>query len=171
MLSRFFSTVRDRSAAGGVAGLAGDVMDLWGDLLVSYSDMGDALSRALDELCGGLDSFGLGLVGSWLRGRLSDVVGALGMDPVDLSLRKPVLTDSSNVIAHADAGALADIQQVLRNIPAGSNDPAAMAQAVGYELGEYVASAEFTIAEIPLPGGGSIPLTVRLRDLMGGGSP
>lgn len=171
VLSRFFSTVRDRSAAGGVAGLAGDVMDLWGDLLVSYSDMGDALSLALDELCGGLDSFGLGPVGSWLRGRLSDVVGALGMEPVDLSLRKPVLTDSSNVIAHADAGALADIQQVLRNIPAGSNDPVAMAQAVGYELGEYVASAEFTIAEIPLPGGGSIPLTVRLRDLMGGGSP
>ena len=40
-------------------------------------------------------------------------------------------------------------------------------QALGYQVGEYIAQQEFTIAEIPLPGGGSIPLTIRLRDIVG----
>ena len=40
-------------------------------------------------------------------------------------------------------------------------------QALGYQVGEYIAQQEFTIAEIPLPGGGSSPLTIRLRDIAG----
>ncbi len=167
VLSRFFSTVEERTSESGVAGLAGSVMELWGSLLVSYGDMAEGLSSKFDELVG--SSGPTGAVGSWLKGRLSSAVHALGLEPVDLSLRKPVLTDSANVIAHADVPAVAKVQETLRSIPVGTADPAAIAQALGYQLSEYVAQQEFTLAEISLPGGGSIPLTIRLRDLTGDG--
>ena len=91
---------------------------------------------------------------------------------MDLSLRKPVLVDSAKVIERADVPAVAQIQQTVRSIPLSSTDPQALMQALGYRAGEYIAQQEFTIAEIPLPGGGSIPLTIRLRDIVeaaGGG--
>ena len=167
VLSRFFSTVEERASESGVAGLAGSVMDLWGSLLTSYGDMAEGLSSKFDELAG--SGGPTGAVGSWLKERLSGVVHALGLEPVDLSLRKPVLTDSANVIAHADVPAVAKVQETLRSIPVGTADPAAIAQALGYQLSEYVSQQEFTLAEISLPGGGSIPLTIRLRDLIGDG--
>lgn len=167
VLSRFFSTVEERTSDSGLAGLAGSVMELWGSLLVSYGNMAEGLSAKFDELVGGAGP--TGAVGSWLKEKLSGVVSTLGLEPVDLSLRKPVLTDSANVIAHADVPAVAKVQETLRSIPVGSADPEAIVQALGYQLGEYVVQQEFTLAEIPLPGGGSIPLTIRLRDLIGGG--
>ena len=91
----------------------------------------------------------------------------LGFEPVDLSSLKPVLTDSGNVLSHADVPALTNAQELLRSIPLGTTDPSALLQALQYEVGEEVLSASFTIAEIPLPGGGSIPLTIRLSDAVG----
>ena len=78
---------------------------------------------------------------------------------------KPVLVDSSNVIARSDFSGLADIKERLRELPVGSTDPGALLEAVGYEVGRRLDEAEFTIAELPLPFGGSIPLTIRLRDV------
>ena len=46
-----------------------------------------------------------------------------------------------------------------------------MMQALSYEVGETLSGATFTLAEIPLPGGGSIPLTIQVQDLMGGELP
>lgn len=167
VLSRFFSTLEERTSSTGLAGLAGNVMELWGSLLISYGDMGEGLSAKFEQLVGAVGSSGT--VGTWLKKRLSTAVSALSLQPVDLSLKKPVLTDSSKVIAHADVPAVAKIQECLRSIPIGTTDPTAITQAIGYELGEYVASQEFTLAEIPLPGGGSIPLTIRLRDIVATG--
>ena len=169
VLSQFFSSIEQRTSDFGVTGLVGSVMDLWGSLLVSYSDLGEGLSSKFDELTSSLGA--TGPVGTWLKEKLSGVVGALGLEPVDLSLRKPVLVDSSKVIAHADVSAISGLQDRLRSLAVGSIDPAVLAQALGYQLGEYIAEKEFTIAEIPLPGGGTIPLTIRLRDIasaMGG---
>lgn len=174
VLASFFSSLEERAGGGGAAGLVDDVMGLWGALLVSYGDMSDGLSSLMDELLGGLSSFGLGPVAQWLGDRIDEAVRALGFEPVDLSSLKPVLIDSAYVLAHADMPALADTQDLLRSIPLGTTDPAALLQALDYETGEYLSSATFTIAEIPLPGGGVIPLTVRLEDvagLVGGGSP
>jgi len=167
VLSQFFSTVEERSSDQGPVGLVGSVMDLWGSLLVSYGDMASGLNSAFDGLTSKLDGMGLGPVGSWLKGRLTDAVRALGLEPVDLSLRKPVLVDSAKVIEKADIPAVAQVQKAVRSIPLSSTDPRALMQALGYQVGEYIAQQEFTIAEIPLPGGGSIPLTIRLRDIVG----
>lgn len=168
VLSNFFSTVRDRVGDRGAVGLIDDVMGLWGDLLISYGDLGDGLGDVMDGLLGGLDALGAGPLASWLSGRISGVVRGLGFEPVDLSCKKPVLTDSSNVLAQSDVAGLGDLQSALRSIPLGSTDPGTILQAAGYAVGERIYATEFTLASIPLPGGGSIPLTIRLGDLFKG---
>ena len=166
VLSMFLSTFEERAGGGGAAGLVGDVMGLWGGLLVSYGDLGDGLSRVMDDLLGGLSSMGMGRVATWLNGCIDAAVGGLGLEPVDLSLRKPVLTDTAKVLSqHGDSG-LVEVQQAVRSIPLGSTDPAAIARSLGYELRNEVASQAFTLAQIPVPGGGSIPLTIRESDLV-----
>lgn len=168
-ISSFFSSLEDRAGGGGAVGLIDDVMGLWGSLLVSYGNLGEGLAALMDELLGGLSSLGMGPIATWLGGRIDGAVRALGFEPVDLSSMKPVLTDSENVLSRSDIPTLADAQGVLRSMPLGTTDPEALLAAAGYEVGEHLASTTFTIAEIPLPGDRSIPLTIRLRDLIGGG--
>ena len=172
VLADFLSSLESRGGAGGAVGLIDNVMDLWGRLLISYGDLGSHLGDLTDELLGGLKTLGGGPIADWLSSRIDSAVRGLGLEAIDLRLRKPVLTDSANVIARADTPGLADAQELLRSIPASSTDPVALLQAIGYEVGERLLSLEFTFAEIPLPGGGSIPLTIRLRDVavaVGGG--
>ncbi|MCI7729992.1 hypothetical protein [Enorma burkinafasonensis] len=123
----------------------------------------------MDDLLGGLESIGLGPVARWMGDCVDGAVRALDIEPVDLRSLKPVLTDSANVLAHADVPAITDVQELLRSLPLGSTDPAALMEALGYRVREELSSTTITLAEIPLPGGGSVPLTVRVRDLMGGG--
>ena len=95
VLSRFFSSLQERVGSDGVVGLMDGVLDLWGKLLVSYGDAGWGLEEAFGRsFIRGLDSQGLGSVGSWLGDRLTGVVRALDMQPVDMRPRKPVLVDS-----------------------------------------------------------------------------
>lgn len=173
VLSSFFSTLESRTGGGGAVGLVDDVMDLWGKLLVSYGDVSSGLSKLMDDILGGLSSWGMGPIATWLGDRIDGAVRSLGFEPVDMSSLKPVLTDSGGVLARADVPALADVQSLLRSIPLGTTDPEALLQALSYDVGKRVMSATYTIAEIPLPGGGSVPLTIRLSDvtgLVGGGS-
>ena len=167
VLATFFSSLEDRTGPGGAVGLIDSVMDVWGDLLVSYGDVHGGLGKVADELLGGLRTIGMGPIADWLADRIDGAVSDLGLEPVDLSLRKPVLTDSAKVIARSDVGEIGKVQERLRSIPLGTTDPAAVMQALQYEVGEYIDSMEFTVAEIPLPGGGSIPLTVKVRDVAG----
>lgn len=165
VLSSFFSSLGSRSG-GGAVGLVDDVMGLWGRLLVSYGDVGEGLSSLMDDLLGGLEPLGMGPVATWLGDRIDGSVRSLGFEPVDLSSLKPVLTDSGNVLARAEASSLSDVQGLLRSIPLGTTDASALLQAAGYRAREYLMSMTCVVAEIPLPGGGSIPLTVRLSDVL-----
>lgn len=167
VLSKFFSSLEERGG-GGAVGLVDDVMGLWGSLLVAYGGAGDALGSLFDQLLGGLTSFGAGPIASWLSDSVEGVISGLGFEPVDMRVAKPVLTDSSAVIAQADIPALADVQETLRSLAISSTDPKAIAEAVGYEVGERVLSTSVTLAEIPLPSGGTIPLEVRIGDVIEG---
>lgn len=172
VLSQFFVGLSERAGGGGVAGLVDDVMGLWGTILVSYGDIADGLAGVMDNLVGGLSSWGMGPLATWLGDKLDAVVRGVGLEPVDLGTRKPVLTDSHDVLARSDVADAARIQEGLRSLAPATTDPAAVAQAVGYEVGERVSATEFTLAEIPLPGGGTLPLTIRLGDVLqvaGGG--
>lgn len=175
VLSRFFSTLEERS--GGVAGVLDGVMDVWGRLLVGYGDIqgsaDELMGEMIDDLGGG--SGALGSIASWLGDTVSASVAALGLEPCDLRLRKPVLTDSANVIKSlgSDVTGLSKAQDKLRSIPLGATDPKALCEALEYQVERTISGAVFTLAEIPLPGGGSIPLTVDVATLvgaLGGGS-
>ncbi len=175
VLSRFFSTLEERS--GGVAGVLDDVMDVWGRLLVGYGDIQGSADELMDEMIDGLggDSGALGSIASWLGDTVSASVAALGLEPCDLRLRKPVLTDTANVIKSpgSDITGLSNAQDKLRSIPLGVTDPKALCEALEYQVERTISGTVFTLAEIPLPGGGSIPLTVDVATLagaLGGGS-
>lgn len=175
VLSRFFSTLEERS--GGVAGVLDGVMDVWGRLLVGYGDIQDSADELMDEMIDDLggDSGALGSIASWLGDTVSASVAALGLEPCDLRLRKPVLTDTANVIKSpgSDITGLSNAQDKLRSIPLGVTDPKALCEALEYQVERTISGAVFTLAEIPLPGGGSIPLTVDVATLagaLGGGS-
>lgn len=175
VLSRFFSTLNERS--GGVAGVLDGVMDVWGRLLVGYGDIQGSADELMDEMIKGLGggSGALGSIASWLGDTVSASVAALGLEPCDLRLRKPVLTDSANVIKSpgSDIAGLSQAQDKLRSIPLGVTDPKALCEALEYQVERTISGTVFTLAEIPLPGGGSIPLTVDVATLvgaLGGGS-
>ena len=175
VLSRFFSTLEERS--GGVAGVLDGVMDVWGRLLVGYGDIQGSADELMDEMIDGLggSSGALGSIASWLGDTVSASVAALGLEPCDLRLRKPVLTDTANVIKSpgSDIIGLSKVQDKLRSIPLGVTDPKALCEALEYQVERTISGAVFTLAEIPLPGGGSIPLTVDVATLagaLGGGS-
>lgn len=175
VLSRFFSTLEERS--GGVVGVLDGVMDVWGRLLVGYGDIQGSADELMDEMIDGLGggSGGLGSIASWLGDTVSASVAALGLEPCDLRLRKPVLTDTANVIKSpgSDITGLSNAQDKLRSIPLGVTDPKALCEALEYQVERTISGTVFTLAEIPLPGGGSIPLTVDVATLagaLGGGS-
>lgn len=175
VLSRFFSTLKERS--GGVAGVLDGVMDVWGRLLVGYGDIQGSADELMDEMIKDLGGGGgaLGSIASWLGDTVSASVAALGLEPCDLRLRKPVLTDSANVIKSpgSDIAGLSQKQDKLRSIPLGVTDPKALCEALEYQVERTISGTVFTLAEIPLPGGGSIPLTVDVATLvgaLGGGS-
>ncbi|MDO4596428.1 MAG: hypothetical protein Q4B30_05605 [Coriobacteriaceae bacterium] len=166
VLSSFFSSL-SRADSISPGSLMDKVMDLWGGLLVGYGDMGKSVSDAFGGLRTAMGGIGAPLV-DWLGDRIAGVLDGLGLAPVDLSLRKPVLSDTSEVLRAGGFSGAAEVQGMLRRIPLGVTDPASLMQAVGEEVGDYIKSMEFVLAEIPLPGGGSIPITVRLRDIIGG---
>ena len=175
VLSRFFSTLEERS--GGVAGVLDGVMDVWGRLLVGYGDIQGSADELMGEMIDDLGGGGgaLGSIASWLGDTVSASVAALGLEPCDLRLRKPVLTDSANVIKSpgSDITGLSKAQDKLRSIPLGVTDPKALCEALEYQVERTIGGTVFTLAEIPLPGGGSIPLTVDVATLvgaLGGGS-
>lgn len=175
VLSRFFSTLKERS--GGVAGVLDGVMDVWGRLLVGYGDIQGSADELMDEMIKGLGggSGALGSIASWLGDTVSASVAALGLEPCDLRLRKPVLTDSANIIKSpgSDIAGLSQAQDKLRSIPLGVTDPKALCEALECQVERTISGTVFTLAEIPLPGGGSIPLTVDVATLvgaLGGGS-
>lgn len=175
VLSRFFSTLKERS--GGVAGVLDGVMDVWGRLLVGYGDIQGSADELMDEMIKGLGggSGALGSIASWLGDTVSASVAALGLEPCDLRLRKPVLTDSANIIKSpgSDIAGLSQAQDKLRSIPLGVTDPKALCEALEYQVERTISGTVFTLAEIPLPGGGPIPLTVDVATLvgaLGGGS-
>ena len=175
VLSRFFSTLEERS--GGVAGVLDGVMDVWGRLLVGYGDFQGSADELMGEMIDGLGggSGALGSIASWLGDTVSGSVAGLGLEPCDLRLRNPVLSDTANVFKSpvSDISGLSKVQDNLRKIPLGVTDPKALCEALQYQVERTINEAVFTIAEIPLPGGGSIPLTVdaaTLAGALGGGS-
>ena len=166
VLASFFSSLERNAVLGGVAGILGAVMDLWGVLLVGYSAAGEGLTSLFDQFVAGAGGIGLGPIATFLQDLLGAAIEGLGLQPVDMSLKKPVLTDTTNVLARSDIPSLSNVQSLVRRIPVGTTDPGDIVEALTYMPVAEITSYEFSLGEIEFPWGGSIPLTIRVKDVI-----
>lgn len=165
VLSSFF----DGLSAGG--SLTGGVLDgvagLWGRLLVGYGSAYESLASAGGDLLDKLDGVLGGSVGSWLKGKLGQIMETTGLVPADMRLKKPVLTNTQNVLAKAGYDKASTVRSLVSSLP-DSGSPADYARAFGFwAIGEY-GDRDLTIAELTIPGTKlKIPLTINLAKLAG----
>ena len=161
-------------AQGGFVGGAGSALDAvmgaWGGLLASYDDGYQAFMAGANETFARLSQLGLGGVTTWLRDALSSVIELTGMAPADLTPRKPVLTNSANVMRAAGNdwyGALRGLVELGPSLSE-ADGPAEALAALGVFVRDATGQGSITVAEIPVPGTGrTIPLEVDLEWLTG----
>ena len=91
----------------------------------------------------------------------------MGLEPADLRLRKPVLTNTQNVLDAAGYGEVSSARELVARLP-DTDDPAALARALGRQVVNELGGGVFTIAELEVPGTGvRIPLTLDAGALLG----
>lgn len=164
VLASFFDSL---SASDSVLGGALDgVMELWGSLLVGYGSAHGRVAEVGEGFLDRLDGVMGGSVGAWLRDQLGGVMRDLGLEPVDMLLRKPVLTNSRDVLERGGVEQASAVRDLLSRLP-DSASVADLARAVGVTPPAALGEGGLTVAELPIPGTGvSIPLSV---DLTGAG--
>lgn len=164
ILARFFDSV-SQGQDGGIEGILQGITGIWGRLLVAYGSASESLGGAARSLFDGLDSIGLGFVADWLSEKLTSAVEALGFQPADLRIKKPVLCNTQDVLDKEGSGSSADIRRYLQAMPA-DGDVGELLAAFGREYVNDLRDVKFTIAELPIPGTEiKIPLTVSLGQL------
>lgn len=166
VLVRSFEALSDELFDGD-AGVLGSVGSLWSRLLEGYGaamgNLDDAAGRILD----GIDGVFGTTVGSWLRDKIKQSIRDAGLEPADLRLRKPALTNSQNVLDKAGYDHVATARELVGKLP-DSTDPETLARALGQEVVNELGDREVTIAEIPIPGTElTVPLTIDVGQLLG----
>lgn len=150
-----------------VISFLGNITQLWGRLLVAYGSGHESVSSSVRELLGRIDGVAGSQFASGLGRRLGSIVEAVGFEPADMRLRKPVLVNSQTVLDKAGLWRGSEVRELVASLPADSQGQAM----IGIEqVRQRFGGKELTIAELPVPGTTiRIPLTVRLEDLMGVG--
>ena len=165
ILSRFFEGLG--AADDPIAAIPVGICTLWGRALIAYGSAYDSVTSATNDLLSGLDSLGLGPVADSLRRAIGDIVGGLGFEPADMRLRKPVLTNSQNVLDKVGMESVSEARTLIERLPR-TNDPVALARAVGAHVADSALTGKVTIAELPIPGTElTIPLTLDFDKLKG----
>ena len=151
-------------------GMADGVATLWSNLLLSYGATYDKVGSVGSDFLDKVDGVLGGSAGSWLKGKIKDVMGRLGLEPCDLRLRKPVLVNTSKILAKAGYEKDQMLRQLLNSLP--DNGTAYdYARAFGIWLVDELDLKEVTVAEISIPGTSiTIPLKVDLAKLLGDSS-
>lgn len=169
VLSGFFDGLVSRGGAvGGASSVLDAVAAVWGDLLLSYGNGFEALESGMDDAFGKLSDLGLGRVASWLEGALRDAVGLVGLQPADMSMKKPVLANSSDVMARSGSDARAVLNALSTGAAHASPGLDGLLSALGVSLQSYYGTDKVVVADLPVPGTDiSIPLEVDLAWLAG----
>lgn len=162
VLARFFDGLAE-DANSLVGDALGGIMGLWGGLLVSYGSSYEGVGTSVGGFLDNVDGVFGGTVGAWLKHAVAECMDALGLEPADMRLRKPVLTSTGNVLGRAGvepSGAVRDLIQALPSTGSAFD----LAHALGiWVWDERRDGATITVAQIPIPGTGqSIPLTIDL---------
>lgn len=165
VLGEFF----DSLVGEGPVGVAGDVLDqvmtTWGGLIASYGDGYEAFMGAARTSFERLSEMGMGRVSEWLKGALADAIELTGVRPADLSVKKPVLVNTSQVMEKAGNnwyGAARALVSSMYSVPAGAT-PREILAAIGVFLESYQGSTVVTVAEFEIPGTGvTVPIEIDL---------
>ncbi len=140
-------------SAGGA--LLGTVMGGWSKLLDAYTRGNDGVVEAFNTVLGGIPVVGDSLSG-WAADTFRGAIKDAGLEPADLSTYRPVLVNSSHVLARAD-GKLASALAKLK----AAAETAGKVQAGGFsvlldelgqmpDIGEYLGGEGLSVAQIPL---------------------
>ena len=124
ILANFFDALVVEGGAGsGASGVLDSVLTVWGNVLVAYGNGYDALSGAMKTSFQTLSSWGMGGISSWLKDALTDAVDLLAIKPADMSAKKPVLTNSSNILSEAGGAWYSAIRSIVSSM-SGQSGPA-----------------------------------------------
>ncbi len=165
VLASFFDGIsRDSSLMGS---LLDGVATLWGKLLVGYGSAYESMASAGGGFLDKLDGVLGGSVGSWLKGKLKQIIEGAGLAPADMRLRKPVLVNTSDVLSKAGFDRESTVRSLLAKLP-DSGDAGDYVRAFGGWAIDTYGDEDFTVAEITVPGTQlKIPLKVNLKKLAG----
>lgn len=165
VLSRVFDGIKAEGFS--LAGALGDITDLWGELLVGYGSAYGSVGSEASSLLDRVDGVFGGTVGSWIKGKVSAALEAAGLEPVDMRLRKPVLTGTHEVLSQAGYSSVEKARDLLMRLP-DHGTPEEVAHALGLWGYEQITEESFTVAELPIPGTDwTIPLTIDLSKFGG----
>ena len=163
VLASFFDSLGagDSVVGGSLDGL----LSLWGSLLVGYGSACEGIADAGGSFLDGLDGVLGGTTGSWLKGQLKGILEATGFAPVDMRLRKPVLTNSQDVLDQSGYDDVGTVRELVSRLP-DATSPYEFARSFGVELTDGASGSKITVAELEIPGTGiSLPLTIDLSTL------
>ena len=156
---------------GGVAvGVAGIVLDVWSRALSAYSNGIDALLGGVEAGLSQLPLVGESGLGTWAKEALEKALDAVGLQPAEIEVLKPVLVNTAHVAAKDDGRlgkALVSIKERVIAHPLYSTDlfsallTDAERQAVERVegLGD---SVDIASVELLGEGGPSVPITIPL---------
>ena len=173
VLAGFFDNlVAQGGVVGGVSSVLDAVMSAWGGLLVSYGDGYRAFAETMDSAFKGLSALGMGNVSSWLKDALEGAVELTALQPADLSVKKPVLVNSVDVMNRAGVdwyGAVRALVMAVQSVDAAAG-PQEVLGALGVFVESLTGSDRLTVAEFSIPGTDlTIPLELDLGRLAGSG--
>lgn len=152
---------------GSSAGVLGNLGSLWSGLLQGYSSAYGGVSNMAQKALNKIEGIPGGSAASWLCNKVGDLVSAAGFEPADLRLRKPVLTNSQNVL-EADGNSSGSTARQLVEALGQSRDAQTFARTLGRDLSNKFSGTMFTLAEIPIPGtSATFPITVDIGQLIG----
>lgn len=172
VLARFFDAlhteeaVADDDFAGALGSAFDGICGLWGSLLMGYQAGFEKISEAGSSFFDGLKAVGATALGGWLSQKLSSIVSALGLEPADLRLRKPVLCNTQDIL-EKDGLDTSYVREVVQRLPS-SGSPDDILKSFSRLVEETYNDDEVVIAEFPIPGTSlKIPFSISIKKLLG----
>lgn len=157
-------------AIPGVDGL-GFLLDIWASLLQAYTDGQDSLVTGVEKVLDAIPFASESGLGTWAANTFSDIISAVGLEPVELKSLKPVLVNSTHVLSADDSNFSTTFLSIKqRYLSLSGEGSGGLFSAALSELEQSILEGtgfldgEYVIASIEILGeeGPSIPLTITL---------